>query len=71
MTSASLPEALKKLHAAAYNAIVIDDSLEREAASGLDSVLAERSAKPRVIRLTRFVSLAPSEGSERRGSMRS
>src|SRR5262249_12124572 len=63
---ASLTEALSELHSAAYNAIIIDDSLEQEAASQLKPALAERAAKPRVVRLTSFVSLAPTEVPEQR-----
>jgi signal transduction histidine kinase/ligand-binding sensor domain-containing protein/CheY-like chemotaxis protein len=63
---ASLPEALGELQSAAYNAIVIDDSLEREAATGLKPAVAERAAKPRVIRLTSFVSLVPTGVAEQR-----
>jgi signal transduction histidine kinase/ligand-binding sensor domain-containing protein/CheY-like chemotaxis protein len=63
---ASFAEALQQLRSAAYNAVVIDDSLEREAADGLKTVVAERTARPRVVRLTSFVSLRPSEVSEQR-----
>jgi CheY-like chemotaxis protein len=61
---ASVPEALKELQAIAYNAIVIDDSLEGDAAGALLPVLAERAAKPRIVRLTSFVSLAPTKAME-------
>jgi len=63
---ASFAEALGELRSAAYNAIIIDDSLEQEASSRLKSALAERAAKPRVVRLTSFVSLAPTEVAEQR-----
>jgi CheY-like chemotaxis protein len=60
----SVAEALKELQATAYNAVVIDDVPECGAASSLRSVLAGRTPKPRVVRLTSFVSLAPTDVGE-------
>lgn len=55
----SLPEILRELRSTAYNAIVIDDSmLDGSAVNDLQSVLAERAVRPRVIRLATFANLA-------------
>ncbi len=57
----TFPDVLRELRAAAYNAVVIDDSLIHGAmAAELQSVLAERAARPRVIRMASFVNLAQS-----------
>jgi signal transduction histidine kinase/ligand-binding sensor domain-containing protein/CheY-like chemotaxis protein len=58
----TLPEVLRELRAAAYNAVVIDDSLlEGAMAEEFQSVLAERAMRPRVIRLASFVNLAQAQ----------
>jgi signal transduction histidine kinase/ligand-binding sensor domain-containing protein/CheY-like chemotaxis protein len=55
----TLADVLRELRATAYNAVVIDDSvLDGVAPDELQSVLAERAVRPRVIRLVSFVNLA-------------
>ncbi len=57
----SVPDALRELQATAYNAVVVDDALEREAEKTLVPELAARAAKPRVVRLTSFVRIASAD----------
>lgn len=62
---ATLPEVLRELRATAYNAVVIDDSLLNGAmASELQRVLTERTARPRVVRLTSFANVAQSPAAD-------
>jgi signal transduction histidine kinase/ligand-binding sensor domain-containing protein/DNA-binding response OmpR family regulator len=61
---ASVAEAVKELRATPCNAIVVDGSLERGAANVLKSAMGERAARPRVVRLKSFVSLARAEATE-------
>lgn len=61
----SFPEVLRELRATAYNAIVIDHSLfDGAAVQQLQAVIAERSVRPRIIRLASFVNLAPTPRSD-------
>lgn len=61
----SMPEVLRELRATPYNAVIIDHSLLDCAVAGeLQSVVAERAVRPRVIRLASFVNLAQSEGAD-------
>jgi signal transduction histidine kinase/CheY-like chemotaxis protein/streptogramin lyase len=61
----SVPEVLRELRSTAYNAIVIDHSLLDEAAiNEFQSVLAERSVRPRIIRLATFSNLAHAQNSD-------
>jgi signal transduction histidine kinase/ligand-binding sensor domain-containing protein/CheY-like chemotaxis protein len=58
----TLQEAAGELRAAAYNAVVIDDSSSRLAVQKLfEPLLRQRVARPRVIRIRNFVSLRPGE----------
>jgi signal transduction histidine kinase/DNA-binding response OmpR family regulator/streptogramin lyase len=64
----SLQNAVEELNAAAYNAVVIDDVSLRlettkhiEAAKQLEPALAQRAARPRVIRIGSFVALTGTE----------
>ena len=62
----SMAEVLRELRATAYNAVIIDHSLfDCAPVAELQSVLAERAARPRVIRLASFVNLAQTEGADR------
>jgi len=61
---ASVAEALKELRASAYNGIVIDDSAEPDAGSTLKPALVARAGRPRVVRLTSYVSLTPTNSTE-------
>lgn len=54
----SMAEAAEQLRAIAYEAIIVDDSLGDDGALLLSAALAERAVRPRIIRLTSFVSLA-------------
>ena len=61
----SFPEVLRELRATAYNAIVIDHSLlDGAAVQQLQTVIAERAVRPRIIRLASFVNLAPTPRSD-------
>jgi signal transduction histidine kinase/ligand-binding sensor domain-containing protein/CheY-like chemotaxis protein len=61
----SMAEVLRELRATAYNAVVIDHSLLDCAVAGeLQSVVAERAVRPRVIRLASFVNLSHTEGAD-------
>lgn len=61
----SMPEVLHELRATPYNAVIIDHSLLDCAVAGeLQSVVAERAVRPRVIRLASFVNLAHTEGAD-------
>jgi len=53
-----MAEAAEQLRVIAYDAIIVDDSLADEGALLLGAGLAERAVRPRIIRLTNFVSLA-------------
>jgi signal transduction histidine kinase/CheY-like chemotaxis protein len=58
----TLPEVLRELRAAAYNAIVIDDSLlVGEMSAEFQRVLAERPVRPRIIRLASFINLVQAQ----------
>jgi signal transduction histidine kinase/ligand-binding sensor domain-containing protein/DNA-binding response OmpR family regulator len=60
MCVSSLPETTRELSVAAYNAVVIDDSASNvDAGKSLEPALSQRAARPRVIRIRSFVSLAP------------
>lgn len=62
---ASVPQALRELQASAYNAVVVDDCLPDGGAADLLRYLHDdRAARPRVVRLTSFVSLAPAQDGE-------
>jgi CheY-like chemotaxis protein len=53
---------LRELRAAAYNAIVIDDSLlVGEMSAEFQRVLAERPVRPRIIRLASFINLVQAQ----------
>ena len=57
-------DAAKELYAAAYNAVVIDDSSSSlDAETLFEPLLRRRAARPRVVRIRSFVSLAPDETS--------
>jgi signal transduction histidine kinase/CheY-like chemotaxis protein len=58
---ASMTHALQEMRSTAYNAVVVDDAVEREAEEALVPELAARTTKPRVVRLTRFVRLASTD----------
>jgi signal transduction histidine kinase/ligand-binding sensor domain-containing protein/CheY-like chemotaxis protein len=61
----SMAEVLRELRATAYNAVIIDHSLlDCSIANELQSVVAERAVRPRLIRLASFVNLAQSEGAD-------
>lgn len=61
----SMTEVIRELRATAYNAVIIDHSLLNcAAASQLQSALAERAVRARLIRLASFVNLAQSEGAD-------
>ncbi len=61
----SLPDVLRELRATPYNAVIIDHSLlDGPAAGELQSVVAERTVRPRMIRLASFVNLAQAEGAD-------
>lgn len=61
----SLPEVLHELRSTPYNATLIDHSLLDAAGPGeLQSVLAERTVRPRVIRLAAFAELADARASD-------
>jgi CheY-like chemotaxis protein/HPt (histidine-containing phosphotransfer) domain-containing protein len=53
-----MAEAAEQLRVIAYDAIIVDDSLAEDGALLLSAGLAERTVRPRIIRLTNFVSLA-------------
>jgi signal transduction histidine kinase/ligand-binding sensor domain-containing protein/CheY-like chemotaxis protein len=58
----TLQEAVDELQGAAYNALVIDDASSSEDAEKLlGPALRQRVARPRVVRVTSFVSLSPDE----------
>ena len=58
----TLPEAARELRTAAYNAIVIDYvSSSVDAEQFLAPLLGQRAARPRVVRIRSFASLAPDE----------
>ena len=58
----ALPDLLRELRATAYNAVVIDHSvLEDAAIREFQSVLAERTVRPRVVRLASFTNLAAAQ----------
>ena len=58
----SLHEAVQELNAAAYNAVVIDDSSSNvDPTAFLGPALKHRAARPRVIRIRSFVTLAGGE----------
>lgn len=55
----ALPDLLRELRSTAYNAVVIDHSvLDDTAIRELQSVLAERAVRPRVVRLASFTHLS-------------
>lgn len=55
----SLADVLRELRATPYNAVIIDHSLLNSAlAAELQSAVAERAVRPRIIRLASFVNLA-------------
>ena len=58
MGVSSMSEAAEQLRAIAYDAILVDDSLADDGVLLLSAGLAERAVRPRIIRLTSFVSLA-------------
>jgi signal transduction histidine kinase/CheY-like chemotaxis protein len=59
------PEVQRELRATAYNAVVIDESLiEGEMAAELQRVLAERTTRPRVVRMASFVNLSQAQASD-------
>ena len=61
----SVTEALKELRTTAYDAMIVDDALPNDgAATLLKALIAERGSKPRTIRLTSFVSIAPTQQPE-------
>ena len=58
----SVPEALQELRTVPCDALVISDSLlDKHGTSLLKSLLAEASLRPRIVRLTSFVSLASAQ----------
>ncbi|MBL8268838.1 MAG: response regulator [Steroidobacter sp.] len=58
----SVPEILRELRATAYNVVIIDHSLlDSIAVEKLQAALAERSVRPRLIRLANFVNLTQSQ----------
>jgi signal transduction histidine kinase/CheY-like chemotaxis protein len=60
----SLQDAQRELGAAAYNAVVIDDSSSKLGTPEklLEPLLRKRAAKPRVVRIRSFVSLTSDQG---------
>jgi signal transduction histidine kinase/ligand-binding sensor domain-containing protein/CheY-like chemotaxis protein/HPt (histidine-containing phosphotransfer) domain-containing protein len=52
-----MAEAAEQLRVIAYDAIIVDDTLADDGALLLSAGLGERAARPRIIRLTSFVSL--------------
>jgi CheY-like chemotaxis protein/nitrogen-specific signal transduction histidine kinase len=63
----ALPDLLRELRATAYNAVVIDHSVLGDSAiHELQLVLAERTVRPRVVRLASFTNLtsAPDQNSQ-------
>jgi CheY-like chemotaxis protein len=58
----TLQDAVRELHAAAYNAVVIDHSYSHlDAGKLLGPLLQRRAARPRVVRLRSFISLTSDE----------
>lgn len=58
----SMAAVLRELRTTAYNAVIIDHSLlDCEIARELQSLVAERAVRPRIIRLASFVNLAQTE----------
>lgn len=58
----SVPDLLRELRATAYNAVVVDDSgFDDAALRELQSVLAERTVRPRVVRLASFTNLSTAQ----------
>jgi len=58
----ALPDLLRELRSIAYNAVVIDHSvLEDTAVRELQSVLAERAVRPRVVRLSSFTNVSTAQ----------
>ncbi len=57
----AVADALEELQVTAYNALIVDDSLERDAEMTLLPELRLRAAKPRVVRLTSFTRLTPAD----------
>jgi signal transduction histidine kinase/ligand-binding sensor domain-containing protein/CheY-like chemotaxis protein len=58
----AVPDLLRELRSTAYNAVVIDHSLlEDTSVREFRSVLAERTVRPRVVRLASFTSLSPAQ----------
>jgi CheY-like chemotaxis protein len=56
----SLQETARELSVAAYNAVAIDDSASNvDVGALLEPALGQRAARPRVVRIRSFVSLAP------------
>jgi CheY-like chemotaxis protein len=64
VAAGSMEDALKELRATPCNAIVIDGPLEPAAVRALRSAIEARAAKPRVVRLKSFVSLARTDMTE-------
>ena len=62
--ASSMAEGLRELRAAPCNALVIDGSLEASSVDALKSAMGERAAKPRIVRLKSFISLARTEATE-------
>ena len=62
--AATLSEVLRELRATTYNALIVDDSLfdyaplDGPRTAELHATLAERSVRPRIVRLTSFTTLA-------------